>query len=235
MLLKSFGGTHFIAYGNLVSPSLISHSDCEPSLANWDNKCCCCELKSCHDYGRKITQRDKHGKSHHYKLKCLHFALCLCWILQLSHHFTHRHQSNPSPIRNWWAAKLRFWVNSWSHFRVKLSSFKCCKERLQSCTKTWDCSIMTTIGIGSISPNLFDIEYDTMEMPTSWGSKHEWWASLSLGYCHLFDIHKPFSISLRESLVLCHYHVDFRCAKFDSAIDLDIYHLPRSGKDLWSV
>ena len=154
MLPKPFGDTNFVVYGNLVPPSLISHTHYEPSLTNRDNQCSCHERKSCDEYGQKVTKRDKHGKSHHYELKCLHFALCLRWILQLSHHFTHRHQRNPSQIRNWWAGKLRFWVNSWSHFWVKLSRFKCCKERLQSRTKTWDCSIMMTIRIGSISPNL---------------------------------------------------------------------------------
>lgn len=136
--------------------------------------------------GKLITRRDKHGKSHHYELKCLHFALCLCWILQLSHHFTHRHQSNPSQIRNWWAAKLRFWVNSWSHFRVKAVKFQVLQREVAVLYQNMGLFHHDDNRNRVHQPKSFDIEYDTMEMPTSWGSKHEWWASLSLGYCHLF-------------------------------------------------
>ena len=39
VLPKSFGGTNFIAWGNLVSPSLISHAHYQHSLTKYDIQC----------------------------------------------------------------------------------------------------------------------------------------------------------------------------------------------------
>ena len=127
---------------------------------------------------------------------------------------------------------------------LNLSRFQVLQRgKLQSCTKPWDSSIMTTIDLNTIpSAQIFfrhtlqyynTMQYNTMEIPEiSWGSKHEcwWWASLLVsGLLPPVLIYiKQFSVSTSRIITSWSLSGGFSFCKFDTAVDLDIYHTPCS-------